>query len=467
MSELDYLTSLLNDCLNSKYIKLEDHDYIKNFTTTIKPLHFNKLNSKSIFGNNSLYILHRYCSYIANTNFYDHDMFYCFTLTPNLYAEGFNVLVKHGNLNIIAKYLETFIDIKVQINPYCHINPNVTRFIISNYPKLVDEDKLWKQIIYKGNMKLYSYYKHQIDAYLVKGITFPTKELEMFKIICYNFPNKLNTNHLLAYTKIKDNFAIEKLLEYKMLNNNYYYQCVCYNNYPTFQNQIFALMLQNKFCMEGWYGCLQIQNVTHVINKAFTYVVDQTNINKIISHCNTIWENNLYIDTLISNTLAQFYNFIDSADIDKIKKIKILEVITNNIIKKLSIAEVFYHINWSKKTMNLKSIYKNIFIQTTNIYDTKDWIELFYNINKTYRRKVINKMYQYYDNYATDKVKNILVAIFKTLYFYDLFNIIIRNKLKNNDVVYKIAESKVEEFDDYQDFDQRDICRDFCRHFFK
>jgi hypothetical protein len=477
MADIHYFNYLLGKSRKKRYLDLEEHSYIKTFATTADPLYFNNffIAGPQIYKKCPLFL---YCYYVKRNSFYDLNMFYCFANLAKLddFHVNFSlrVIVKHGNINIVIKFLEIFANLKtVNVNPYCHANPNVTTFIVNNYSKLVNYNKLCRHIISKGNIEMYSQFKHYIDKFMCSQhvINCKINDINMFKIVCSDFPNCLRAIDVFSIIKIKDDFVIEKLLENNLLSG-YYFQTMCYNNYSNYRYVINQEMIQNKFSIESWYRCINIKDCL-AIHTPFAYIINQTSTTKIIKDINNIYSEDSFLSLHEqSNMMVEFYNFVHRPDINPVKSLAIKEAISNVINKTYALHTLFYQINWLERVNEQQSICKNIFIEKTKNYSVPDWIELLYKISsiKTwnyYNYHNTNKIYKYYTNYASIDVKKIIVTIFKSFSFSELFEIIVHNKLKHDEIIYQIAETKIKELDSCSHVRCLNLCESFCDHFFK
>jgi hypothetical protein len=416
MADSSYFYSLLVEINKKNYIKLEDHDYIKNFVTTAKPCPIKAHNFFSL-----------YCKYILKTNYYDPNMFNYFRLLLNEeFSHHLECIIKCCQIDIISTYLEVFsAKLDHKINPYSTSNSNITLFIVSNYKNIVDYDKLYDDIIFHGDFKMYNIYKHNIERFIISPTyEFTTKSIDMFKFFCQNFPYHLYSMDL--HNLPHDDYVIEKLLEIGILANKPELYKKLYDEYPNYGNQIFELAIKCNFAELFRYTYYLNFDEANIYYTAMIYILSEASLEKSIQYINLI---NIYED------ISHLYDLISSSSMD-VTKISTLQNIIYTNINIYSIGQLFSKVNWK---ILKPSVYMDIFMERVKHYNNKDWIELIYS---KLRYRLVHNLCDYYINFASEDVKTIIESIFRASPLESLLQIIAHTELGDNNIICKIAETK-------------------------
>jgi hypothetical protein len=182
MEEFNYFYSLVTDA-NRRYVKLEDHEYIKQF-----PLQTNNYFSilrphMDFYRYENCFV--QYCIYVANNNYFTLGMFTYFIDVRDIrkIETATQIIIDSCNIDIVREYFKIFSTTvisfhnsyyadniysldgeNIYINPYCK-NKNVTKHIIDSYNYLVCYLSFSRTIIEKGDIEDYILYKCHIVNY--------------------------------------------------------------------------------------------------------------------------------------------------------------------------------------------------------------------------------------------------------------------------------------------------------------
>jgi hypothetical protein len=450
MASLDNFYYHLQECKKMR-ATAENHEFIQTFATMLVDDRFDNEILTSCF------IM--FSNYVINNKYYNKNMFLCFTKLNCYYLniyDCYNKFVQYGCLNTVIEYLKIFGNkISFIANSYCEINQNLTDFIITKYSTKISYNNLSLDIIFHGNVAMYHKFKSEIIKTLANKKYFYTKSTEMFHLIADDFPNIIvNPNQFIPNKyPISDESVIIKLLQINALDNNLYLQNECYRAHPKYREQIFSIMINNNFdiykCMDMFTSCKNYEVAQQVV----FYFLNQLDAEDLIIEFNKIFYDESY---KIHKCISNFYNLVETSNIDSARIKVIKETIISNI-KNLTFSSLLNIIDWSKKGKYL--IYQDIFIEKTKNYAEKDWIEqIYYNLTQ-------RNFYSYYEYRADNNIKTIIEAFYRGQSFFELFQIIVENKLPDSYVIAQIAESKISELDKYYAHNIITIVNDVMKKF--
>jgi hypothetical protein len=481
MENLYHFHNLLILLNQKRYTYPDDHEYIKTFATTTNSTDLRKTFLKNKVKLDLFYdTLPLYCSYVADSNYFDPNMFNCFiTLEKGkILVHCAHILIKSGNMDIVATYFKQFSNKMInKLDPYCKKNTDITKFLIDNYHKLISYKDLLNSIIFEGDIVMYHTYKHYIGPIITDlYYTLRTQSVEMFNLVCRDFPNCLNGTIDTCTLNLRDNSVIETLLTVARVYESPSTLSIYYIDYPNYKDQIFALLIKIDFVSLFYAACTKYEKPNaQVCWTALVHVINNMSKDDLINSINSILYDNVDdMGVYSSKTQSRFFNMLKTSEIHAMKIEQITQIF-HETINKYSVSTLFYMIDWSN---HVQCVYKHYFDMKTQYYNTRDFIELIYfakrvanNQSKsTYcTHSIANmsfKLYMFYVDCKILDVKSMIETIFRSMSFDQLFYIICKYRLEDDNIICQIAETKFSQLNKYNLFALLRVVNKFLYTFF-
>jgi hypothetical protein len=411
---------------NKRYIKLEDHEYIKHFVQNpCSPDYFNPD------------CIVQYCKYVVNNNYYAIGMFSYFANKLNSDQQHIctRIIIKSCREDIVLEYITTFRNIIVNINPYCK-NKNITKLIIQNFVHIIDTFSFCYDIVKNNSIEEYNLYTHLIKQFMnTKLYSWYTNSTEMFYKVYYDFPNSLSNIIVPQIIRLGNIDIVNILIENNIINEKFVgYMDEWCRLYPNLRPML------NKFLMnldgEKLFSYVTFSNdILSVIEEVFIHKVNLISVNEL---------KQLFSTFKFNTCCVYFRDLIDKFNINSINA-EIIKLAIDESINECDNYIFFHTIDFSNK--NIKTCL-NMFRERTRSFTTTDWIEFINNlVVNSYSIWTDYNIYQYYKKYASVDVRKIIEWIFNKLRMDSIFYIIASNDMHDNYALNKIMKKRLKEIE--------------------